>query len=260
MLSRKPILPNVIELNFQAGQILGCNVYLVFDQKEWLLIDIGFEETVEEIVELIRKLDFPLSRCKMLIATHADIDHIQGMAKAKALLKAPVYANQRAVKPLEEGDRLRTLALIEAQNIDLAMPPVKIDGKLEDGDTIEVGKLKLEVWLTPGHTDSQLSFRMGNILFSGDNIYRDGCVGAIDAHHGSDIPSFIKSLKRIRASNCRWLLPSHGPIFRKDDDLLDKAIARLDGYQHMADFGTCAIDWPLLDQWDEELAQGKLPG
>src|SRR6187402_140539 len=224
MLPRKQILPNVIELNFQAGQILGCNVYLVFDQKEWLLIDIGFEETVDEIVELIRKLDFPLSRCKMLIATHADVDHIQGMAKAKALLKAPVVAHQLAVKPLEEGDRLRTFAQIEAQNIDLAMPPVKIDQTVEDGDVIEVGKLKLEVWLTPGHTDSQLSFRMGNILFSGDNIYRDGCVGAIDAHHGSDIPSFIKSLRRIRASDVKWLLPSHGPIFRKDNALIDQAI------------------------------------
>ena len=25
----------------------------------------------------------------------------------------------------------------------------------------------------------------------------------------------------------------------------------------MADFGTCAVDWPLLDEWEEELAQGK---
>ncbi|WP_254513145.1 MBL fold metallo-hydrolase [Anatilimnocola floriformis] len=259
MLSRKPILPNVIELNFQAGQILGCNVYLVFDQKEWLLIDIGFEETVEEIVELIRKLDFPLSRCKMLIATHADIDHIQGMAKAKALLKAPVYAHQRAVKPLEDGDRLRTLAHIEAQNIDLAMPAVKIDSTIEDGDIIEVGKLKLEVWLTPGHTDSQLSFRMGNILFSGDNIYRDGCVGAIDAHHGSDIPSFIKSLERIRNSDVEWLCPSHGPVFRKDNKLLDATIKRLTGYLQMADWGTCATHWPLMEEWENEVAEGKLP-
>ena len=66
----------------------------------------------------------------MLIATHADIDHIQGLAKAKTLLKTQVVAHQRAVKPLEEGDRLRTLALIEAQSIDLAMPPVKIDNTL----------------------------------------------------------------------------------------------------------------------------------
>jgi len=259
MLPRKPIFPNVIELNFQAGQVMGCNVYLVFDQKEWLLIDIGFEEATEEIVELIRKLDFPLSRCKMLIATHADVDHIQGLAKAKALLKAPVYAHPKAVKPLEEGDRLRTFAQIEPQNIDLAMPAVKIDHTIEDGDVITVGKLKLEVWLTPGHTDRQLSFRMGNILFSGDNIYRDGCVGAIDAHHGSDIPSFIKSLQRIRNSDVEWLLPSHGPVFRKDNKLIDATIKRLTGYLSMADWGTCATHWPLMEEYEAEVAAGKLP-
>ena len=38
MRQRKPIFPNVIELNLQAGQLLGCNVYLVFDQDEWILI------------------------------------------------------------------------------------------------------------------------------------------------------------------------------------------------------------------------------
>lgn len=259
MLARKPILPNVIETNFQAGQILGCNVYLVYSGNEWLLIDIGFEESVDEIIELIRQMDFPLGKCKMLIATHADVDHIQGLAKAKQLLKAPVYAHPRAVPPLEAGDKLRTFAEIEAQNIHLEMPPVKIDHTLEDGDKIQLGTEELEVWLTPGHTDSQLSFRMGDILFSGDNIYRDGCVGAIDAHHGSDIPAFISSLRRIRDSDVTWLLPSHGPFFRKDNKLLDKTIARLEGYLTMADWGTCATSWPLLDQWEQEIAAGTLP-
>jgi hypothetical protein len=27
----------------------------------------------------------------------------------------------------------------------------------------------------------------------------------------------------------------------------------------MADFGTCAIDWPLLDEWDRELVKGFDP-
>jgi glyoxylase-like metal-dependent hydrolase (beta-lactamase superfamily II) len=256
MLARKPIFPNVIEMNYQAGEVLGCCVYLVFDGPDWILIDIGLEETVEEIIELIRQMDFPLSRCKMIIGTHADVDHIQGLAKAKQLLKAPVFTHPRAIAPLESGDKLRTFAQIEAQKIDMAMPPVKIDGTIDEGEQITVGGLKLDVWLTPGHTDSQLSFRMGEILFSGDNIYRDGCVGAIDAHHGSDIVAFIKSLRRIRESDVTWLLPSHGPFFRKDNALLDKTIARLESYLHMADFGTCATDWPLLDEWEQELAAG----
>lgn len=260
MLQRKPIFPNVIEINHQAGQRLGCNVYVVYDGAEWALIDVGFEESADEIIELIRQLDFPLTQCKTIIATHADVDHIQALARFKSVLKAPVTSHPLAAEPLEKGDKLKTFAEVAPQNIHMEMPPVKVDQFVNDGDIVTVGKLKLEVWHTPGHTDSQLSFRLGNLLMSGDNIYRDGCVGAIDAHHGSDIPSFIRSLARIRKSDVEWLLPSHGPIFKKDNALLDKAIDRLEGYLHMADWGTCATDWPLMDEWDKELAEGKMPG
>jgi glyoxylase-like metal-dependent hydrolase (beta-lactamase superfamily II) len=259
MHKRKPVFPHVIEINHQAGQRLGCNVYLIYDGPEWLLVDVGYDETVDEIIELIRQLDFPLSQCKMLIATHADVDHSQGMARINQLLKTRIVGHKLAAETLATGDRIKTFAEIAAQDIHLEMPPVKLDAFVDEGDKIRVGQLELEVWHTPGHTDSQLSFRLGNLLLSGDNIYRDGCVGAIDAHHGSDIPAFIKSLKRIRASDVEWLLPSHGPIFRKDNALLDRAIQRLEGYQHMADFGTCAVDWPLMDEWDKELAAGKMP-
>lgn len=259
MRQRKPIFPNVIELNMQAGQLIGCNVYLVFDKDEWILIDIGFEESVDEIIELIRQMDFPLSKCKTLIATHADADHIQGLAKTKQILKTTVSGHHLAATDLAEGDKIKTFAEIAAQNIHMEMPPVKVDTLIDEGDVVTVGDLELEVWHTPGHTDSQLSFRMGELLFSGDNIYRDGCVGVIDAHHGSHIPDFIKSLKRIRACDAKWLLPSHGPIFRKDDQLLDATIKRLQSYLSMADFGTCAVDWPLMDEWEDEILAGKMP-
>jgi len=259
MLERKPVFPHVIEMNYQAGQRMGCNVYLVYDQDEWVLIDIGYEDTVDEIVELIRQLDFPLSNCKTVIATHADVDHIQGLARLKGLLKSSVSAHRSCADDLKDPDPIKTYAEVAPQGIHLSMPRVDVDEIIGEGDTIRVGRQTLEVWHTPGHTDSQLAFRMGNLLLSGDNIYRDGCVGVIDAHHGSDIPLFIGSLKRIRNSDVEWLLPSHGPIFRKDNAMLDRTIKRLEGYQHMADFGTCAVDWPLLDDWERELAEGKMP-
>jgi len=259
MLQRKPIFPHIIEVNHQLGHLLGCNVYLIYDADEWVLIDIGYQDDVDEIIELIRELDFPFSECKTLIATHADVDHIQGLAKAKQILRASVSAHRLAAEPLRTGDRVRTFAHIEAQGIDMVMPPVEVENMIEDGDIIEIGSLKLEVWLTPGHTDSQLSFRLGDYLFSGDNIYKDGCIGAIDAHHGSDLPSFIQSLRRIKASNVEWLLPSHGPMFKKDNSLIDAAIRRIEGYLHMADFGTCATDWPMMNQYEKDLAAGRMP-
>jgi glyoxylase-like metal-dependent hydrolase (beta-lactamase superfamily II) len=257
MTPRSEVFPHVIEMNYQARRRLGCCVYLVFDGLDWLLIDIGFEDTVPEIIELIRQMDFPLANCRYLIATHADVDHVQGLAKAKELLpNAKIIGHERAEKVLAAQDRVTAYAEIPAQEVSIPMPKITFDETIGEGDQVKLGGLSIDVWHTPGHTDSQLAFRLGDLLFSGDNIYRDGGVGNIDAHHGSDIPAFIKSLERIKKSDVGWLLPSHGPIFRKDDRLLRQAIDRLTGYLHLSDFGTCAVDWPLLDEWDEELLHG----
>lgn len=260
MLPRREVFPHVIEMNYQARQRLGCSVYLVHDAGEWLLIDIGFEDTAEEIIDMIRQMDFSLANCRYLVATHADVDHIQGLRRAKELLpNAITIGHPECRRLLAEGDRIVTYAEIAAQKISINLPIINLEQTINEGDTLTLGSLSLEVWNTPGHTSSQLAFRLGDLLFSGDNIYRDGCVGNIDAHHGSDLPAFVASLERIRDADVKWLLPSHGPIFRKDRAQLQKTIDRLTEYQHMADFGTCAVDWPLLDQWEEELARGFDP-
>src|SRR5439155_292802 len=160
MLQRKYLFPHVIEMNYQAGRRLGVNVYLIDGGSQFLLIDIGYIDTVEEIVELIRQMDFNLSTCKMLIATHADADHIQGAARARELMKAKVAAHP---------------------------------------------------------------------------------------------------LKRITKDDSEFLLPSHGPVFRRDNRIIQKAIDRLSQYQYMADFGTCAIGWPLLDEWEADVCAGRMP-
>src|SRR5262245_37045522 len=259
MLRRKYLFQNVIELNYQAGRKLGVNIYLIDGGDEFAILDIGYQDDVADVVEFVRKMDFNLSHCAFLIATHADADHVQGLAKAKELLKAKVAAHPSSIPAIEAGDTETTFARITAQSIDMPMPRCKVDVPLNDGDVLSIGKKKLEVWHTPGHTPGQLSFKFGNLLFVGDNIYKDGCVGVIDAHHGSSIPDYVKSLERIRSDDSEFLLPSHGPAFRRDDKLIKKTIDRLKQYQHMADFGTCAVDWPLLDEWEKEVLSGKMP-
>jgi hydroxyacylglutathione hydrolase len=195
----------------------------------------------------------------MIIATHADADHVQGITRARDLLKSKVAGHPLSVEPLETGDEIMTYATIKAQGIQIPMPPCKIDLLLNEGDKIKVGNAQLQVWHTPGHTAGQLSFKMGDLLFCGDNIYKDSCVGVIDAHHGSNIPDFINSLKRILKDDARYLLPSHGPVFKRDNRILEKAIDRLSQYQYMADFGTCAIGWPLLEEWEADVNAGRMP-
>src|ERR1700739_3205329 len=220
MRQRKYPFPPRIEMNYQAGRRLGVNVYLIDGGSEFALIDIGYLDTVEEIIDLIRRMDFNLSTCKMIIATHADADHIQGLARARELLKTKVAAHPLSKEPLESGDEILTYATIKAQDFSIPMPRCKVDLLLNDGDVIQVGNQQLTVWHTPGHTAGQISFKMGKLLFSGDNIYKDSCVGAIDAHPGSNIPDFLRSLKRIVQDDAEFLLPSHGPVFRRDKRIL----------------------------------------
>ncbi len=256
---RKYLAPNVIELNLAAGKPLGVNIYLIDGGTEFALLDIGQLDTLDEVIDLIRAMDFPLSKCKMLLATHADADHVQALAAARERLKTKTAAHARAAVAIEAGDVIETFAKISAQDFSIPMPPCKIDLKLKEGDAIKIGKLKLDVWHTPGHTPGQLSFKLGNLLFSGDNIYKDASVGVIDAHHGSNISDFIESLTRIRNDDCEFLLPSHGPAFRRDPAILQTAIDRLTQYQYLADFGTCAVRWPLQEEWERAILNGEMP-
>src|SRR3954452_3876815 len=113
MLARKYLFPHVIEMNYQAGRRLGVNVYLIDGGSEFLLIDIGFEDSVAEIIDLIRQMDFNLSTCKMIIATHADADHAQGLPRPRDLLRTRAAAPPRSIEPIETGDEILTYATIK---------------------------------------------------------------------------------------------------------------------------------------------------
>ena len=100
---------------------------------------------------------------------------------------------------------------------------------------------------------------VGDAVTAADIRADEATISNIRLWRPSVLVTNYQSLQRIRQSDVKWLLPSHGPIFKKDNAQLDKVIARLDSYRHMADFGTCATDWPLMDEWDVELTAGKMP-
>jgi glyoxylase-like metal-dependent hydrolase (beta-lactamase superfamily II) len=256
---RRYLFPDVIELNLQAGRPFGVNIYLIDGGTEFALLDVGLVDAFDDLVDLLRRLDFPLSRCKYLIASHADADHVQALAAAREVFKAKTCAHPQAAALLEVGDTEQTFAAIPAQKFSIAMPPCKIDVKLNEGDSLKIGHVELAVWSTPGHTPGQLAFKCRNLLFSGDNIYKDGCVGVIDAHHGSNLPDFLASLHRIQADDAEYLLPSHGPVFKRDPAILQNAIDRLTNYQYLADFGPCAVRWPLQEEWEKDILAGVMP-
>src|ERR1035438_6719218 len=71
--------------------MLACNCSVIGDEvtRDAIVIDPG-----DDIAEIVAILDRHLLRVKMIVITHAHIDHIGGAAKLRALTGAPVYMNE----------------------------------------------------------------------------------------------------------------------------------------------------------------------
>jgi hydroxyacylglutathione hydrolase len=63
------------------------------------------------------------------------------------------------------------LATHEASSYQLKTPP---EIYLKDRDSLILGKLKVDVLHTPGHTPGSLCFKIGRYLFAGDTIFPGG--------------------------------------------------------------------------------------
>ncbi|MCK4331674.1 MAG: MBL fold metallo-hydrolase [Dehalococcoidia bacterium] len=125
----------------------GTNAYIVVCRATGhsILVD-----APAEAGEILRQLDGTNPR--YIVISHSHFDHIQALAEVKSELKIPV-----AVHPLDA--------------VNLPSPP---DVQLADGDTVNVGQLKIRVLHTPGHTPGGLSFLVGKYLISGDTIFPGG--------------------------------------------------------------------------------------
>ena len=244
------------------------NAHLIHDADGCILVDAGLPGTEHKIEKVLVKHGISFKDIKLIVVTHAHVDHAGNAYALRELSGAPIVAHADDVKYYKQESQMTFLPTGWFGRLflktKLVYQPYKRfvpDILLSKEESLDLNRFGIPgtVKHTPGHTAGQLSFKMGSLLFSGDNIYKDSCVGVIDAHHGSNIPDFITSLKRIVADDSQFLLPSHGPVFRRDNRIIQKAIDRLTQYQHMADFGTCAVDWPLLDEWEADVIAGRMP-
>ena len=74
-------------------------------------------------------------------------------------------------------------------------PPVPKAADYDEGDTLSVGGLTVEVLATPGHSEGSVTLRCGEVLFCGDTLFAGSC-GRTDLRGGS-YEEIMSSLNRL---------------------------------------------------------------
>ncbi len=167
--------------------VLGAlenNVYLLVKEKQVVLIDCGQPAV---ILPCLEKNGLKL---KMILLTHGHFDHVHGLEEIKERTKAEVWVNKKEVGLKYGGE-------------------ITADKFFTDGQTIKFNGEEIKVIFTPGHTPGSVCFLVGNSLFSGDTLFKQG-VGRTDLPGGNAL-ELEKSLQRVLALPPETkVYPGHG--------------------------------------------------
>lgn len=129
--------------------------YLIVTSKGDILVNVGFEYSVDEIQSRVKTLGFQPTDIKILLVTHAHSDHAAALASIKRVTGAKLMAIEQETELLETGGKTDYLFGPSGW-----FPPVKVDSQFKDGDKIELGGTALTAHLTPGHTKGSVSYSM----------------------------------------------------------------------------------------------------
>jgi glyoxylase-like metal-dependent hydrolase (beta-lactamase superfamily II) len=121
------------------------------------------------------------------------------------------------VKSIETLDVL-TLAE-RAKQRGLYVEASKVDVQLKDEDVLNVGKHKLKIIHTPGHTPGSICIFLEEwgkrILFSGDIVSAQGRLGFINGP-GFNLDDWKKTLKHLVDLRIDAMFPGHGTFVLSD--------------------------------------------
>ena len=160
----------------------GTNAYILLcpETKESAIVDAPAE--ADKIIARLKD-----TTPRYILLTHSHMDHIGAMAQLRQELKIPLAAH--------------------AADADVLSPPPEI--MLEDGDTIDFGKVRMAVSHTPGHTPGSLCFITGRHLLSGDTLFPGG-PGRTNTP--ADFAQIVKSIteKIFTLDDNTQVYPGHG--------------------------------------------------
>jgi hydroxyacylglutathione hydrolase len=187
---------------------LNTNTYLVSDELTQECVVIDAADDAQLISDEILRQNLTL---KSIVATHGHYDHNLAAAELQINFDVPYLIHQADEFLIKELADRASYWLKRKVELD----PPKISGYLKEGETVEFGKVKLEVVHTPGHTPGCccLVNVFEGVIFTGDTLFADGIEGRTDLSYSS--PLLMKdSLMKI-SQNWSGLrgLPGHGEEF-----------------------------------------------
>ncbi|HET9467140.1 MAG TPA: MBL fold metallo-hydrolase [Vicinamibacterales bacterium] len=183
------------------GYIVACEA-----TRAAVLIDPGDE--VDTLLEVAASQSLTV---QYILLTHAHVDHVTGVARARDALKVPVY--------LHRDDRfLYDAAQQQAAFFGLrcdVLPP--IDHYYDVGKSLPFGDYEVSVHHTPGHCPGGVCLAIGRKgsakedLFVGDTLFA-GSIGRTDLP-GGDHATLLRSIKEVLFAfgDAARVYSGHGP-------------------------------------------------
>jgi glyoxylase-like metal-dependent hydrolase (beta-lactamase superfamily II) len=167
--------------------------------REGIVIDPG--DQPEEILALAKDMGLNI---KLIANSHAHLDHILGARGVKEATGAQFLLHQGDLEIARSAGQHAAMMMGREQP-----PPPEPDSFLEDGDTVEVDGVQLNVMHTPGHTQGSVSFYTEGVLFSGDTLFR-GSIGRTDLPGGDYRQEMASIVDRLLAlPDDTVVLPGH---------------------------------------------------
>lgn len=215
---------------FPAHRVIG-NVYYVgtYDLACFLiatpagniLINTGIDGSVPLIRSSIESLGFKFKDTKILLTTQAHYDHVAAMAEMKRLTGAKMLATDGDAPELEDGGKSDYL-FTDAK---FMYAPVKVDGRIKDGQKISLGGTDLMVYLHPGHTRGSVSYgltiaengRNYRVLIANMGSINPGTVLIGNKKYPQVSDDYARTFREQKKLECDIFLSSHASQYQLHD-------------------------------------------
>ncbi len=184
-----------------TGGVFAENTYLVACARTnaGILVDPG--AAAGHALAEARRLGVIIER---IVLTHAHVDHVEGLSKAKAETGAPIYLHP-------DDNQLYGAAPRQAEWFGLRMDPLPpVDHPLAAGDVVRFGECELAVRFAPGHAPGHVILVGDGVALVGDVIFA-GSIGRTDLPGGS-LPTLMKSIREqvMTLPDATTLYTGHG--------------------------------------------------